>query len=96
MTLSADLADDRLVFYFSQKIEFDILCKLSPLETICLESQILFSGKNKKKKMFQIVVCWNFYPACKALIVKLDYVLLMSTPGVTKQNLETLNCKSTE
>ena len=27
---------------------FDISCKLSPLETICLKCQILFSGKNKK------------------------------------------------
>ena len=23
-------------------------CKLSPVETICMECQILFSGKNKK------------------------------------------------
>ena len=34
--------------YFSQKTEFDISCKLSPLETICMKCQILFSGKNKK------------------------------------------------
>ena len=35
--------------YFSQKTGFDILCKLSPMETICMEGQIMFSGKNKKK-----------------------------------------------
>ena len=34
--------------YFSQKTEFDISCKLSPLETICMKCQILFSGKNRK------------------------------------------------
>ena len=33
--------------YFSQKIGFNILCKLSPNETIYI-CQILFSGKNKK------------------------------------------------
>ena len=34
--------------YFSWKIGFDISCKLSPKETICMKCQILFSGKNKK------------------------------------------------
>ena len=38
------------IFYliFSQKTDFDISCKLSPIETICTKCQILFSGKNKK------------------------------------------------
>ena len=36
-----------LVFFF-QKIGFDILCKLSPMATICMKCPILFSGKNKK------------------------------------------------
>ena len=35
--------------YFSQKTGFDISCKLSPLETICMKCQILFSGKNISK-----------------------------------------------
>ena len=34
--------------YFSQKTDFDISCKLSPMETICIKYQNLFSGKNKK------------------------------------------------
>ena len=34
--------------YFSQKTGFDISCKLSSLETICMECQNLFLGKNKK------------------------------------------------
>ena len=35
-------------FLFSQKTEFIISCKLSPLETICMICWILFSGKIKK------------------------------------------------
>ena len=34
--------------YFPQKTGFDISCKLSPNETICMECQILFSVKNNK------------------------------------------------
>ena len=47
--LWADLADNKLVIfsYLSQKIAFDTSCKLSPMETICMKYQSLFSGKNK-------------------------------------------------
>ena len=34
--------------YFSQKTGFDISCKLSQKEKICLKCQILFSGKIKR------------------------------------------------
>ena len=34
--------------YFFQEIGFDISCKLSPLETICMKCQSLFSGEKKK------------------------------------------------
>ena len=47
-TLLANSADDKLVIifsYFSQKIDFDISCKLSPAETICIKCQSLFSGE---------------------------------------------------
>ena len=40
----------KYVSYFSHKTGFDISCKLSPLETICMKCQILFSGKIKKPK----------------------------------------------
>ena len=45
-TLWANSVDDKLVmfFLFFQKTGFDISCKLSPLETICMKCQILFSG----------------------------------------------------
>ena len=35
---------------FSQKTDFDISCKLSPLETICMKCQILFSEKKKREE----------------------------------------------
>ena len=34
--------------YFSQKTGSVISCKLSPMQTICLQWQILFYGKNQK------------------------------------------------
>ena len=37
------------VSYFSMKTRFDISFKQSPMETICLKYQNLFSWKNKKK-----------------------------------------------
>ena len=37
-------------FFFSQKTGFDISCQLSPVETIGMKCQNLFSGKNEKKK----------------------------------------------
>ena len=43
-------ADDNLKYfsYFSQKTGFDITCKLSRLETICMKCQIQLPGKIKK------------------------------------------------
>ena len=38
-------------FFFSQKIRFEISCKLFPKETICMNSQNLLSGRKKKKKI---------------------------------------------
>ena len=32
----------------SEETGFDIPCKLSPVETICMKCQILFPGKDKK------------------------------------------------
>ena len=52
--------------YFSWKTGFDVSCKLSPKETICMKCQNLFSGKNKKNiinllaaELAQIVVKIN-------------------------------------
>ena len=43
----ANSAEDKSMiffYYFSQQTGFDIACKLSPLETICMTCQNLFSG----------------------------------------------------
>ena len=47
-TLTANSIGDKLIivfFFFSPKRGFDISSKLSPLETICVKCQILYSGK---------------------------------------------------
>ena len=41
------------------KTRFDFLCKLSPMETICINCQILFPGKNKKN--ISICCLLNFF-----------------------------------
>ena len=48
ITLWANSADDEFIIFFSyfpQKQGFDISCKLSPLETICIKCQTCFLGK---------------------------------------------------
>ena len=37
--------------YFYGKIGFDISCKLSPVEAICMKCKSLFSRKNRKSIM---------------------------------------------
>ena len=57
---SADIL--KYLFIFSTKTGFDISCKWSPKETICMKCQILFSGKKKKKiyiYIYQFVICCN-------------------------------------
>ena len=58
-TIWDNSANDTLMifffFFFSQTTGLDISCKLSPLETICMKCQILFSGKIRK--ILQYVVC---------------------------------------
>ena len=48
--------------HLSQKIGFDISCKLSPEETVCMKCQNLFNGKNIYK--YHLL---DFNPACRAL-----------------------------
>ena len=42
------VSNAKYIFIFSHKIGFDISCKLSSMETICMKCQTLFSGKHKK------------------------------------------------
>ena len=39
----------KIFFLLFQKTGFEFSCKLSPMETICMKCQNLFSWKNKKK-----------------------------------------------
>ena len=60
-TILVNSADDVI---FPQNIGFDISCKLSPEEKICMKCDILYSGKNKKRNM----TFTFFLPACQALL----------------------------
>ena len=56
--LWANSADDKLMIFFlffTIKQVLTFVCKLSPMETICMKCQTLFSGKIRK--IFQTVVC---------------------------------------
>ena len=46
--ITADNIFRNIVSYFSQKISFDISCRLSPSKIICMKCQHLFSRENKK------------------------------------------------
>ena len=52
--LKIPVADLKSFSYFIQKIGFDISCKLSPLETICVKWQSLFSEKNKEENIVRL------------------------------------------
>ena len=43
---------ETILFLFSPRTGFDILCKLSPMVTICMKCQNLFSGDNMKTISF--------------------------------------------
>ena len=52
-----------LFSYFSQKTGFDISCKLSPWETICMKYQSMFlDKKNQKKKITNLSLLVKFFP----------------------------------
>ena len=53
--------DDKLICFliFSQKIVFDIQCKLFPKEIICMKCQKLFSGGKNKEN---ILKCCRLFP----------------------------------
>ena len=54
-----------MIFYLSfLSTGFDISCKLSPLETICMKYHKC--SLEKIRQLFQYVVCWKCYPECKA------------------------------
>ena len=48
-TLGKNFSRHFEIFFSKKKIGFDISCKLSPLETICIKCQSLFSGEKIRK-----------------------------------------------
>ena len=56
--------------YFPKKIGFDVSCRLSPMEIICMECQILFSGGKLRKRKSIICRMLNLPRACTLLIEK--------------------------
>ena len=54
---------DNILSYFSQKIGFDISCKLWNVKAYALW-KIMKKEYDKKKKKKKNVVWWIFYPAC--------------------------------
>ena len=69
LAISAD-AKLMILFLFSQKTGFDISCKLSPLETICMKCQILFSGKNKNNMLSA-----DFLPRMLSIKVEIEMIV---------------------
>ena len=57
--------DDVFLFVF-QKTRFNIPCKWSPMEAICMKCQILLSGKNKKN----VSICRLLKDLSRVLSVK--------------------------
>ena len=45
------MSADDILKYFYQIIDFNIICKLSPKETVCIKCQSLISGKSKKNNI---------------------------------------------
>ena len=71
LKLWVKLSDD-ILKHFSQRLAFDISCKLSPIEKICQNCQILFPLTNKKiitnlssAELAKRVVKVNLYSAFK-------------------------------
>ena len=72
---SAD--DNEIFFLFSQKTGFDISCKLSPKETICMKCQNPVFWKNKKNIF---VICRNSPEVVNSLHVAISVCL--NTPNI--------------
>ena len=67
-----------IFFLFFPKTSFDNPCKLSPMETICMKCQALFSGEDKKTIIYHLL---NYS-------LKMGNVKLISTLNVKINNNE--------
>ena len=66
--------------YFPHKTSFDVSCKLSPLETICMKCQNLFSRKNKKKN--HQLMCHLLTLAQRVIMVKAEIPAQLSSHSI--------------
>ena len=81
-TLAKFSASDKLKYfsYSSQKTGFDISCKLSPMETICMKYQSLFSGKNINLSSAELanrvvmVNHWRINHNCRYILIFFYYL----------------------
>ena len=73
--LSTITTDNKLLFFlFFPENRFDIPCKLSAMETICIKCHNLFSGKNKKKYL-KMSTAENFMQSAKRIYYLLNIKL---------------------
>ena len=72
---------------------FDVSCKLSPLETICLKSQILTSRKNKKKNISKCCLL-NFLAGVLSIYIVADNILNYLFPFFFRENRVDNLCES--
>ena len=66
----------RNIFLFAREIEFD-WSELSPVQTIHMKCQVLFSKKSKKELFYKYVVCQLFDEALKLIMVLLPNMLML-------------------
>ena len=65
--------------WFSQETGFNISCKMSPLETICMKCQILFSDKNKKNISKMSFFVSSYLPICLHLFQQKHFQFSQTT-----------------
>ena len=73
--------------YFSQKIVFDISCKLSPVETLCMKFSQSLNCFLRKIKTFQNVFLCYFYPPCLLKHYSLDVKGVKKNMQMTIRNM---------
>ena len=80
---------DDIFLIFFQKTGFDISCKLSPKETICMKCHILFSEKNKKNiSKCRLLKILPRVLSVKAHILTLVSLFALDMVTFLKQNAE--------
>ena len=90
--LSLDYFTLDILYLFFEPREFDISCKLSLLETICMICQIQFPEK-KIGKLFQNVICWKLMVNILLAISAENILMIWLFFSENNLNLETICMK---